>query len=198
MTINRRERKKEKNKGELIACAVGLFKEHGFAETSIDEITEKADISRGTLYNYFPDKESILVAYFQNKIAESGQQLRVSMSDAVGIQAKLNVLLEIMYQILIEDLDLAGVYFRYRLKDFGGSFENSQRSGIEPLLVELINTAQANREIRADFPPTVIARNFQFLFMSYFIFNTQQGSSVENQFDKEQVIELFLHGAGVQ
>lgn len=193
-----RERKKEKNRNDIIECAVSLFQEKGFVETSIDEIIEKADISRGTLYNYFPDKESILAGYFQNKVMASSEAFLTKLSAGKGIRAKLDSLLDFMYEILADDLELAGVYFRNRMKDFGSSFEQSQRSGMETLIIELIKTAQENGEIRADVPTLVIAKNFHFLFMSFFIFNTQEKPSTKKPMSKGQVIELFLNGAGAK
>jgi AcrR family transcriptional regulator len=198
MLPTRRERKKEKSRNDLIDCAVSLFREKGFAETSIDEITEKADISKGTLYNYFQDKESILVGYFQNKIAESNLEFRARLMGTGEIRSKLNTLLDLMAQILVDDLDLASIYFRYRLRDFGTSFDNSQRSGMENVIVELIKTAQENHEIRTDLPPALIAKNFLFLFMSFFIFDSMKTEPAESRLDREQIIELFLHGAGAQ
>lgn len=193
-----RERKKEKNRNDIIECAVSLFQEKGFVETSIDEIIEKADISRGTLYNYFPDKESILAGYFQNKVMASSEAFLTKLSAEKGIRAKLDSLLDFMYEILADDLELAGVYFRYRMKDFGNSFEQSQRSGMETLIVDLIKTAQENGEIRADVPALVIAKNFHFLFMSFFIFNTQEKMPAKKPMSKGQVIELFLNGASAK
>ena len=139
MTITRRERKKEKNRRQLIECAVDLFKEKGFTETSIDEITTMADVSRGTLYNYFPDKESILVGYFQNRIASARKGLDARLSIARDIREQLGILIDSIHQILADDLDLAGIYFRYRLQSFGDPAQSSLRSGMENLVTSIVH-----------------------------------------------------------
>jgi AcrR family transcriptional regulator len=195
MLPTHRERKKEKNRNDIIECAVSLFKEKGFAETTIEEILEKAVISKGTLYNYFPDKESILAGYFQNKVLSESETFRTRLAQGGDIRARLGSLLDFMHQMLAGDLDLAGVYFRYRMKNFGGSFDSSRRSGMETLIVELVKWAQEKGEVRADVPPLVLAKNFHFLFMSFLIFNTQENLVAEKPLQKEQVIDLFLNGA---
>ncbi len=195
MLLTHRERKKEKNRNDIIECAMGLFREKGFIETTIDEILEKAVISKGTLYNYFPDKESILAGYFQNKVLAASAELGAVLADEKNIRARLRSLLDFMHQILADDLELAGVYFRYRMKDFGSSFGYAGRSSMEALIIEMVKTAQERGEIRADTPPLVIAKNFHFLFMSFFIFNTQEQPAAEQPLGKEQVIDLFLSGA---
>lgn len=193
-----RERKKEKNRKDLMECAVSLFKEKGFTATTIEEILEKATISRGTLYNYFPDKESILVSYFQNRIAEGGQQLQNQLATDNGIREQLGSLLDFMYEVLADDFDLAGVYFKYRLRGVENPFETSRRSGMESLLAEVIQAAQARGELRADFPAAFVARNFQFLAMSFLLTDLPDGKPDFNSLNKAQVVEFFLNGAGAK
>ncbi|MBM7701002.1 TetR/AcrR family transcriptional regulator [Kurthia huakuii] len=49
-------------KRQIIQACVKLFSEKGFIETSIQEIIEEAQISKGTFYNYFPSKKDCLIA----------------------------------------------------------------------------------------------------------------------------------------
>ena len=196
MLTTRRERKKEKTRRALIECAVELFKEKGFAETSIDEITAKADVSRGTLYNYFPDKESILVGYFQNRIASARKGLDARLSIARDIREQLGILIDSIHQILADDLDLAGIYFGYRLQSFGDPAQCSLRSGMENLVTNIVQKAQERHELRADVPATLVARNLQFLFASLFAHNAPDDEPDPDNLDREQIIELFLNGAG--
>ena len=79
--INRRERKKEETRVSIIDCAVSFFREKGFQETSMEEIAEKSDVSKGTLYNYFENKESILVGYFQTIIADYGKNMKENFAE---------------------------------------------------------------------------------------------------------------------
>ena len=57
--LTRRERKKEETKAAILKAAFDLFKRRGVAETTIEEICEKADIAKGTFFNYFPRKEAV-------------------------------------------------------------------------------------------------------------------------------------------
>ena len=42
----RRERKKEETRRRIFTAAISLFREKGFEQTTVDEITEKADVCR--------------------------------------------------------------------------------------------------------------------------------------------------------
>ena len=55
-----RERKKAATRKAIHAGAIRLFGEQGFAGTTIDQIAEAADVSRATVFHYFPTKESIV------------------------------------------------------------------------------------------------------------------------------------------
>ena len=60
VVVGRRERKKEETKRKIFVAALELFHEKGFEHTTVDEITERADVAKGTFFNYFPHKQSVL------------------------------------------------------------------------------------------------------------------------------------------
>jgi AcrR family transcriptional regulator len=55
-----RERKKKATRDAIHYGAMRLFAEHGYAGTTIDQIAEAADVSRATVFSYFPTKEDIV------------------------------------------------------------------------------------------------------------------------------------------
>ncbi|MCG6498750.1 TetR/AcrR family transcriptional regulator [Kitasatospora sp. A2-31] len=65
--LGRRERNKLKVKERLYDAAITLFAEQGYDETSIDEIAERADVARGTFFNYFQRKEDLLGAWGEKR-----------------------------------------------------------------------------------------------------------------------------------
>ena len=59
---SKRERRKEARPGELLAAALDLFVEKGFAATRSEEVAARAGVSKGTLFLYFPSKEELFKA----------------------------------------------------------------------------------------------------------------------------------------
>jgi AcrR family transcriptional regulator len=194
--MNRRERKKEETRESIISCAVSFFKEKGFQETSMEEIAEKSDVSKGTLYNYFQDKESILVGYFQIIIADYGKRMNESFVENKDIKSTLYSLLDFISSIFKNDKELAVTYFKYRMPSrFDVTLDSSQRSGIEKWVLEIMEKAQKEGQLRTDIPALVLTRNFQFLAMSFFISTIYTDTPFEIDIIKSQLVGLFLNGA---
>jgi AcrR family transcriptional regulator len=59
---SRGTRKRERTRGELVAAAERLVAQRGLDALSIDEITEEADVAKGTFYTHFQDKDDLAAA----------------------------------------------------------------------------------------------------------------------------------------
>src|SRR6185369_6765539 len=58
--VGRRGRKKEETRARIFQAALDLFQQKGFEATTVDDITERADVAKGTFFNYYPRKESVV------------------------------------------------------------------------------------------------------------------------------------------
>jgi TetR/AcrR family transcriptional regulator len=65
----RRSRRKGARPGELLAAALDLFVEKGFAATRVEEVAARAGVSKGTLFLYFPSKEELFKAVVRENIS---------------------------------------------------------------------------------------------------------------------------------
>ena len=76
----KRERRKEARPGELLAAALDLFVEKGYAATRVEEVAQRAGVSKGTLFLYFASKEELFKAVVRENISgrftEWGEELR--------------------------------------------------------------------------------------------------------------------------
>ncbi len=69
-----RGRRKELSRDRIVAAAIELFEERGIDATSMDDIARAVDVSRATIFNYFPYKEAILVEIGARLVAEIATQ----------------------------------------------------------------------------------------------------------------------------
>lgn len=57
----RRDKEKKARREEIVQAALRIFAAKGYEAATLDEIAEAADFGKGTLYNYFPNKEDLLL-----------------------------------------------------------------------------------------------------------------------------------------
>jgi AcrR family transcriptional regulator len=62
------ERRKDARPQELMAAALDLFVERGYAATRLDDVASQAGVSKGTLYLYFANKEELFKAVVQENL----------------------------------------------------------------------------------------------------------------------------------
>ena len=63
----KRNRNKENTKEKILEAALSLFREKGLDGTTTKEISQKAGIAEGTLFNYFATKEDLALFFFQKE-----------------------------------------------------------------------------------------------------------------------------------
>src|SRR5271169_2514845 len=73
---NRRERRSAEIRARLYRAALRIFAERGYLETTVADITDAADLGKGTFFNYFPTKEHVLAAYGEERVATIDRALQ--------------------------------------------------------------------------------------------------------------------------
>lgn len=147
----RRERRSAEIRERLFRAALLLFAEKGFAETTVEDITEAADVGKGTFFNYFPSKDHILVAFGEmqlGKLTAAVEQARQSSEPMPDFMRRLSRLMteEPGRNPVIVRLILAGPLSREPVRsEIRRKLEEGRR-----LLTELMSLGQARGEIRRD------------------------------------------------
>ena len=84
-----RQRRKEARPQELLDAALALFVEKGFAATRIEEVADRAGVSKGTLYLYYPSKEELLKAVIREQLSHQIEAGAEEARQHTGSQADL-------------------------------------------------------------------------------------------------------------
>src|SRR4051812_36615342 len=84
----RRQRRREETAQKILTAAVRLFEKQGYSSTTVEQITEAADVGKGTFFNYFPSKEHVLLALFA-LLGEEFQQLQQEAQRVKDVRAHL-------------------------------------------------------------------------------------------------------------
>ncbi len=87
---NRTDRRRAETRARLLSAARELFAEQGVGATRTGEITERADVAAGSLYNHFADKDAIVEALLAEIAEEQGQlvdELTAELEDPAAVVA---------------------------------------------------------------------------------------------------------------
>lgn len=104
-----RRRRKEARPSELVAAALELFVERGFAATRLDDIAARAGVSKGTLYLYFDSKEALFKAVVEEAIVPTLAAAEQWMAQHRGPAAEMLRELVFGWWEQIGDTRLAGI-----------------------------------------------------------------------------------------
>jgi AcrR family transcriptional regulator len=88
-TKPRWERRKDARPQELLAAALDLFVERGFASTRLEDVAKRAGVSKGTLYLYFENKEDLFKAVVRNSIVPAIGEAEMSIAGFEGHSGEL-------------------------------------------------------------------------------------------------------------
>src|SRR5690606_37474069 len=84
----------------ILEAAAQLFQRHGYAATTTDKIAERAGVSIGSLYQYFPNKDAILVALADHHLRDTAEEvIRTLAAAARGRAALPGLLAELIRQV---------------------------------------------------------------------------------------------------
>jgi AcrR family transcriptional regulator len=90
-SLSRKEREKRARQQDILKAARELFATKGFRDTTLDEIAHQAEFGKGTLYNYFANKEEIFHAIIEQSIEDSLAIARESVNADGGLPEKLSL-----------------------------------------------------------------------------------------------------------
>jgi AcrR family transcriptional regulator len=96
----RKEREKERRRQQIMVAAKRVFSEKGFNRATMEDIAQEAELSPGTLYLYFKNKEELyaslslrILQYLLLRIEH------VNAMKAAGADEKLKALMDAMYDV---------------------------------------------------------------------------------------------------
>ena len=106
-TASRRERARQAKRTRIAHAAAELFHERGFDATTAEQIAERADVAKGTLFLYAKTKARLLLLVYEAEIGETvADALRTIQPDA-PIVGTLVALFGRFFQLYERDVDLA-------------------------------------------------------------------------------------------
>jgi AcrR family transcriptional regulator len=158
----RRERRTAETRERLFRSALDLFARKGFNETTVEDITEAADVGKGTFFNYFPSKDHILLAFGEMQLAKLQTAIEEARRNRESMPQFLRSLGVRMTQEPIRNPGIIRTLLQAYLSTTAvreAMLDLQKR--VQALHTEIVRLGQERGEIRDDLPAAEIAHVFR-------------------------------------
>ena len=161
-TLDRRSRRSAELRERLFRAALDLFGKKGFAETTVEDITNAADVGKGTFFNYFPSKDHILLAFGEMQLAKLQSAVEEARRSAEPMPQFLRSLGERMTQEPTRNPAIVrALLLGYLSSSPVREAVLDLQERVLALHCEMIQVGQKRGEIRDDLPAMEIAQVFR-------------------------------------
>lgn len=189
--MDRRARRKEETLRRIEVAAWNLFTSRGYEATSTREIAEAADIAAGTLFNYFPEKRSLLIYLMQGQIDAALAEAFATMAPST-LEQELTHVFSALTGSYAKERRLSRVFIKELL------FTDGQRRaesaawtfGLVKRVADLVSKAQLRGELDPSIEPMEAAQ--QVFSTHYFGLVTWLGGTIPSRVAQEEQFKSSL------
>jgi AcrR family transcriptional regulator len=177
-TQGRRERRSAETRERLFRAALDLFARKGFTETTVEDITEAADVGKGTFFNYFPSKDHILLAFGEMQLAKLETAVAEARESREPMPQFLRSLGVRMTQEPIRNPGIIRTLLQAYLSTtpVREAMQDLQKR-VHALHTEIVRMGQERGEIRKDLPAADIAHVFRQTIFGTLLFWSLHGDA---------------------
>ena len=188
----------EKNK-QIIHAATQEFLTKGIDAASMHAIAENAEVSKRTLYKYYPSKEELYSALIDEILDRVDEMYTFSYSDEVDPREEIIRIIEAKIQLTLTDsfLAISKIIMGELLKGRMPNPEQMQRlNKSESLFVNWIQALQQRQKIKADIHASIIAEQFHSILKGQIYWPVLLGMKAKDEIDitqaKESTAAFFI------
>lgn len=180
-------------------AAVSLFAERGFANTSVQQIVERAGVTKGAMYHYFTSKDDLLFAIYEQMLSLQHDHLEAIIERALPAADALRAACVDVVTTSLDFLAEGTVFFRslHMLSTARQAEVTRRRRAYNDSFATLIVRGQDEGIYRTDIPMAVLVAHFfsdvHYLYQWYSPDGPESGSVIA-----EQLTDLFLDGIAIR
>jgi AcrR family transcriptional regulator len=112
---SRTQKRAKRTRRKLKKAALDIFSEKSIDATTVEDITEKADVGKGTLYQHFEDKDEIVIALVEEAIGHLIERIRSYDSAPDTLEDMLEHLLNVHYEFYTDSSEEFILLFQGKL-----------------------------------------------------------------------------------
>jgi AcrR family transcriptional regulator len=180
---------------KLMRVSVELFAEHGYAQTSVQQIVDAAGVTKGALYHYFTSKDDLLFDIYDRLLSMQREHLERLVARGLDPQQTIRLVCEDVIVTSIEGLADGAVFFRsqHMLSEKRQREVKQRRRAYNDAFEAILARGRADGVFRTDIPPAILIANF-FSDVHYLAQWYSPGGSLSKQQVATELTDLYLAG----
>jgi AcrR family transcriptional regulator len=112
-TLDRRQRRRNRKVEDLLEATAAVLVERGYNNTSLDEIGERMDLGKASIYHYFNSKEELVYAALEACASYVDNRMRAVADSSAPPAERLRQLVRTGIELMIHETPLVGRLFVY-------------------------------------------------------------------------------------
>lgn len=188
--LDRRERKKQETYQRLLEVGWDLLRTRGYDQTTVADITEAADVAKGTFFNYFPTKEDLADQIAVWRIELLGTQVL----NAEGVPEWAVARIKLLFRAMAGEFELNDLTRQMLLAGMGGPHRHKSAHRIGSLVRDLVIEGQARGEIRNDIEPGFVSQLLMTCWFYYFARWWHEGAQYPEEAKLSEAVEVLMDG----
>jgi len=158
---SRRARRSHETRDRLFQAALRLFAERGYLATTVEDITEAADVGKGTFFNYFPSKEHVLATFGDQRVAYF-ERARGRIESGCAAEQVLGETIAEITSLDSQDASLfRSIFAAHACSETVRTHFRERIRRCQRIIADIIHAGQQRSEIRRDRDAGEMARLLQ-------------------------------------
>jgi AcrR family transcriptional regulator len=185
------EKERKNRRKQIFTIASELFLKKGFNETTMQDIAEANRMGKSTLYDYFKDKDEVLLFFLEEEMKILNEQSQAVIEKEKDIHTRLKKIIKIRLDFYKNKSSIALllIYQAQRLSQQSINRWMERREEYLSILQKIINEGTENgifREVNPRFAAQSLFNLVALMFLEGFMGDTDEVS--------ERVLDLFING----
>jgi len=166
-----RDRSRDVKEERIVIAALELFGKKGFEKTSVESITRKARVAKGTFYNFFDKKEDVLLHFLDREYGKSEAEISQKRSAQQAFLDQIELSVSSYIKHIFSDREFTKVLIKERIGNIGTGKNKNELRLMEEIF-RSIERAKQQREIRLDVDSRRLTEMIFALYTMYVIYWT--------------------------
>lgn len=186
----------EDKRESILNAATDIFSKYGYYGAKMEDIAKKADIGKGTIYEYFNSKESLFYEIIKHGIKEYEKGLNVALNTIGNLEEKLYVLCKFhgeyvnryigITQIIMMEKEVLSKELMKDIVDGKSKLFNMMKNSVE----EAISSGELRKGLDPQLVTTIIIGSISQFYGQKIFYEKEDYKNIE----PKDIIDIMLEG----